>query len=131
MARPTSPSWTCTLALALLGAAPALAETPNPDVAAGRRIAERNCGGCHAVAQGFSPLADAPPFRDIHRRYPAGGLPQILQEGMVAPLRPPEEGSVPHHPRMPMAELGDDEVAALTAYLKSLEPARKAPGHKP
>ena len=90
----------------------------------GQRIAQSNCGGCHAVADGASPMADAPPFRTLHRRYPAGGLAQLLEEGMLPPDRPLEEGSQQTHPRMPTAALGSDEVAALTAYLRSLEPKR-------
>lgn len=98
-----------------------------PFISSGQRIAQRDCGGCHAVAEGPSPLADAPPFRDIHRRYPPGGLRQILQEGMIAPLDPPEEGSPRHHPRMPMVTLEEDELADLMAYLKSLEAEGPAP----
>lgn len=113
------------LSIATLGAAltivtAAVAETP--EIAAGRRLAERNCGGCHAVGAGASPHEAAPPFRDLHHRYPPGGLPQILQEGMIAPIDTQEEGSVPVHPRMPQVELGPDEVFELIAYLRSLEP---------
>ena len=41
---------------------------------------------------------------------------------MLAPTDRPEEGEAPRHPRMPQAALGEDEVAALKAYLHSLEP---------
>ena len=109
--------------IALAGAARA-AERPASDlVVAGERVAQRNCGGCHAVSGGgASPLPAAPPFRDIHRRYRAGGLEQLLREGMLQPETLPEEGSPTRHPIMPMIDLGIDEVAELTAYLKSLEP---------
>lgn len=92
------------------------------DPTGGRAIAQRNCGGCHAVAQGLSPLPDAPPFRDLWGRYPQGRLDLVLEEGMLRPSRMPEEGSPRVHPRMPMADLGEDEVAALRAYLSSLDP---------
>lgn len=87
-------------------------------------VAQRNCGTCHAVAPGsdLSPLADAPPFATLYQRYPPGGLDQILTEGMLAPSRPPEEGSPSRHPRMPMVKLDDDEVAQLRAYLRRLDP---------
>lgn len=118
-------------ALALLAAcagggaaAPAPAAPVAATVAYGERIAERSCGGCHAVADGPSPLSDAPPFRTLHRRYPAGGLAQLLEEGMLPPTTMQEEGSRPTHPRMPVATLDPDEVSALTAYLRSLEPAK-------
>ena len=95
-------------------------------IAAGRVVARRNCGGCHATGQGASPLAGAPPFRELYRRYPAGGLEQLLQEGMLAPEEAPEEGSARRHPRMPQVSLGPDEVANLKAFLQSLEPGRQA-----
>jgi mono/diheme cytochrome c family protein len=111
-------------ALVALGGVAHAGERPASDlVIAGERVAQRNCGGCHAVAgEGASPLALAPPFRDIHLRYRAGGLEQLLREGMLQPESMPEEGSPPRHPIMPMIDLGVDEVAELTAYLKSLEP---------
>ena len=105
----------CTLA----GAQP---QREPPGISGGQRIAERNCGGCHAVGSGDSKLADAPPFRTLHDRYPPGGLDEILQEGMLRPSRMPEDGSPKFHPRMPMADLDDDETAQLKAYLRSLDP---------
>jgi mono/diheme cytochrome c family protein len=112
------------IAAILLSSGGALAADRTGDIAAGKRVAQRYCGSCHAVAKGGSPLHDAPPFRDLHKRYREGGLPQLLREGMLQPQRMPEEGSPRRHPRMPMAVLEDDEVTQLTAYLKSLEPSR-------
>jgi len=97
--------------------------TPPPARAfGGQGIAQRNCGICHAVDARPSPLSDAPPFATLYRRYPPGGLDQILTEGMLAPSRKPEEGSPDPHPRMPMVELDEDEVAQLKTYLRSLDP---------
>lgn len=96
-------------------------------VTAGLGLAKRHCSGCHAIAEGPSPLPDAPPFARLHRRYGAGCLDVLLREGMLSPLRPPEEGGPPRHPRMPMAVLDDDERASLTAYLRSLDPRRNPP----
>lgn len=93
-----------------------------PSVPAGRRLAQRHCGGCHAVGEGVSPLPDAPTFPTLHHRYRAGCLDQALSQGMLAPLRPPEEGAAEGHPRMPMRALADDELADLRAYLRSLDP---------
>lgn len=85
---------------------------PRDGFALGRAIAKRDCGGCHAVDhQGDSPLAGAPRFRDLHRRYPVEQLGEALAEGIV----------VGHGP-MPVWVFGPQEVEALTAYLKSLEP---------
>jgi len=92
------------------------------DVAAGRAIAARNCGVCHATAAGRSPLPDAPPFRRLYRRYRPGGLGALLQEGMLPPDEPADEGAQVRHPRMPIVPLGPDEVAELKAYLRSLDP---------
>ncbi len=117
--------------LALTACAGGVAAEPAPVAATsgdpfyGKQVAERSCGGCHAVSHGPSPMAGAPAFSDLHRRYPVGGLPQLLQEGMVLPSdRMQEEGSRYTHPRMPAVQLGPDEIEALTAYLRSLEPKR-------
>lgn len=108
-----------------VAAEPAPATPPVADAFYGRQVAERSCGGCHAVSHGPSPMAEAPAFIDLHRRYPVGGLSQLLQEGMLLPSdRMQEEGSRYTHPRMPAVPLGPDEIAALTAYLRSLEPKR-------
>jgi len=90
----------------------------------GERLAQRACGGCHAVRGTKSPLPDAPPFARLYQRYAAGGLDALLDEGMLAPADPPEEGSPRTHPRMPMARFDDDQRADLKAYLQSLEPKR-------
>lgn len=105
-----------------LMAACAASSAEAPQAAAGRAVAQRACGGCHAAGEGPSPLAEAPPFRLLYRRYPPGGLEQLLQEGMLAPERPQEEGSPERHPRMPQVAMDPDEVAALKAFLRSLEP---------
>ena len=110
------------IAVATAMAAGGVQAAPPAAISSGQRVAQRSCGGCHAVAAGKSPLADAPPFRDLYRRYPAGGLDALLAEGMLAPARPPEEGGRPSHPRMPTAALDVDQVADLTAYLHGLEP---------
>jgi cytochrome c len=107
---------------ALLLAACASQAAEAPDVAAGRRIAERDCGGCHAIANGKSRLADAPAFADLHRRYGPNGLEGLLTGGMLTADPSLEEGNLPGHPRMPQRRLGPDERAYLTAYLRSLEP---------
>ncbi len=107
----------------------ALGQVADPSQGAapsGQRLAQRHCGGCHAVTGPASPLADAPPFAQLFKRYRPGQLDAILAEGMLAPRQRPEEGSPTGHPRMPMAQLDDDEVADLKAYLRSLDPRQKA-----
>lgn len=93
--------------------------------ASGERLAQRHCGGCHAVRGTQSPFPDAPPFAGLHLRYPPGGLDTILSQGMLYPERPPEEGSPPSHPRMPTVRFDDDQRADLKAYLLSLDPRRR------
>jgi mono/diheme cytochrome c family protein len=103
-----------------VGAAQAATST---DVIAGRRIAQENCGGCHAIGPGRSPSPAAPPFRNLYHRYRPGGLNRLLQEGMLADTSQ-EEGSIALHPRMPSRRLDPDQVASLKAFLHSLDPRR-------
>jgi hypothetical protein len=99
------------------GGAPVMAAT-GPDAAAGRIVAQRACGGCHAVAEGPSPLAVAPPFRTLRSR---GAIDALLERGMLADHPPSlEEGRRPPHPDMPQVTLGPDEVAHLKTYLHAL-----------
>ncbi len=80
-------------------------------VAEGRQIAEARCGACHATGRtGTSPRDGAPPFRDLHSRYPVDDLAESLAEGIVT-----------GHPEMPEQSLSAEDVTALIAYLKSLE----------
>lgn len=103
------------LLLALTAAALcACAATPDPDgrLANGRRIAERDCGGCHATGprphRGASP--DAPAFARLGSRFDMESVTRALSQGMLT-----------GHPRMPLIKLDADELADLTAYLKSIQ----------
>ncbi len=83
-----------------------------PNVAAGHRLAMRLCGECHAVdGFGKSPLADAPPFRDLPARYNMATFTRAYADGMFV-----------GHARMPKVDLGADELKELQAYLSSLTP---------
>jgi mono/diheme cytochrome c family protein len=95
------------LSLAVL-AAPA----PPEDIAAGRSIAIRNCGECHAVDVG-SPgrMPGAPPFAALYKTFPPEHLAEALEKGWLADL-----------PHMKAFDLGPDERAALAAYVISLQP---------
>jgi mono/diheme cytochrome c family protein len=86
---------------------PAAAE----DIAKGRELAEVNCSPCHQVAaEGESPLAAAPPFRELGRRYPVTDLEEALVEGITTA-----------HPRMPEFAFEPADAAALIAYLQSIQ----------
>jgi mono/diheme cytochrome c family protein len=77
----------------------------------GRTLARAHCARCHAVGRsGTSPLAAAPPFRDLHTRYPVEELAESLAEGIRT-----------GHPSMPEFRFDPDQAQSLIAYLKSLE----------
>jgi mono/diheme cytochrome c family protein len=114
----------CSILIGLLSGAVAPA-AELADVAAGRRVAEQSCGGCHATGAGPSPLADAPPFRMLYLRYPPEGLGRLLQEGMIAPQEPRDEAPEVFHPRMPVVDLDSGQISDLRTYLESLAPHGK------
>ncbi len=72
---------------------------------------QTNCGQCHAIGRfGTSPLAIAPPFRQLHENYPVEDLAEALAEGIVV-----------GHPSMPQFQLDPGQIDDVIAYLKSLE----------
>jgi mono/diheme cytochrome c family protein len=76
----------------------------------GRAFAQIACSRCHAIGPtGDSPLAEAPPFRVLHQRYPIEDIEESLAEGIKT-----------GHP-MPEFQLDNTEITDLLAYLKSLE----------
>ena len=80
-------------------------------VARGAALAQTRCAACHATGStGASPMVEAPPFRDLHTRYPVRFLQEALAEGLTTA-----------HPAMPQVELQPDEIRDLIAYLESLE----------
>jgi mono/diheme cytochrome c family protein len=85
--------------------------TPSrPDRAAGRDLADEHCARCHAVGRrGASPMAKAPPFRDIHRKYPVDYLEEAFGEGTTG-----------NHLGMPDFTFDPRQVTDLLAYIKSL-----------
>ncbi len=94
------------------------------DVSAGRAVAQRYCATCHHIADGESPLEDAPPFASLKDRYGAGGLAELLEKGMIKDRpHPLQEGKRLVHPRMPAFPLREDEVVALADYLRTFETA--------
>jgi mono/diheme cytochrome c family protein len=102
------------VASALLALAPGLAQQLEPRAQRGRTFAQTNCVQCHAIGKiGESPLKVAPPFRDLHKRYPVESLAEALSEGIVT-----------GHPSMPQFRLDVAQINDLLAYLKSLEPAQ-------
>jgi mono/diheme cytochrome c family protein len=83
---------------------------PN-DVELGFIFAREHCATCHAILKtGESPEKLAPPFRDLHLRYPVEYLAEALGEGIRT-----------GHPMMPEFQLDPDQIESLIAYLKTLE----------
>jgi cytochrome c len=81
------------------------------DLERGRAILEENCSRCHAVdVEGASPLAAAPPFRTLGERYPIADLEEALAEGILT-----------GHPAMPELSFEPADVAAIIAYIQSLQ----------
>lgn len=94
---------------ALLPAAAVKAEDGNP--AMGQKLAQEWCARCHAIGPyGASPLAIAPPFRELHLRYNVEDLAESLAEGILV-----------GHPTMPAFRFDPDQIENFIAYLKSLE----------
>ncbi len=87
------------------------AQAQDSRVERGRMFAQTYCASCHAVGRvGESPLRIAPPFRQLHLRYPVRELAESLAEGIVTA-----------HPTMPAARLDVGQIGDLIAYLESLE----------
>jgi hypothetical protein len=55
-------------------------------------------------------LAIAPPFRELHKRYPVEDLEEALAEGIST-----------RHPAMPEFRLEPSQIDDFIAFLKSLE----------
>jgi cytochrome c len=87
-----------------LGASPA-------EIAAGQKMAEEQCGTCHAVARDTqSPMRNAPPFSYLGRNYPISSLAEALAEGIIT-----------GHDGMPEWELEPAEIRGLLGYIQSVQ----------
>lgn len=83
----------------------------DPQQQRGFTLAKANCARCHSIDKvTASPLTLAPPFRELHRRYPVESLEEALGEGIVT-----------GHPNMPEFRLDPGQVGDLIGYLKWLE----------
>jgi mono/diheme cytochrome c family protein len=70
-----------------------------------------NCARCHATDRvSPSPLAIAPPFRELHKRYPVESLQEAFAEGIQT-----------GHQNMPEFRLGPDQIGDVIAFFKTLE----------
>ena len=97
------------LAATLIMTSSALAVTPAEQ--RGRNFVTLNCSRCHSVDKVTpSSLKIAPPFRDLHRKYPIETLQESLAEGIYT-----------GHPTMPVFTLAPDQINDVLSYLKTLE----------
>jgi mono/diheme cytochrome c family protein len=88
----------------------AIAEQSNLELR-GEELVSAQCARCHAIARsGESPHSAAPPFRTLSRRYPVDALAESLAEGLSV-----------GHSDMPEFVFEADEIAAILAYLNSIQ----------
>ncbi len=93
-------------AIALTGVNPAEAS-----VQRGLTIARAKCARCHSIDKSSaSPLKAAPPFRELHKRYPVESLEEPLGEGIVT-----------GHADMPELRLEPRQISDFIEFLKTLE----------
>ena len=77
----------------------------------GLNFLRANCARCHSVDKvTVSPLAIAPPFRELHKRYPIESLQEAFAEGITT-----------GHQNMPEFRLELDQIRDVIAYFKTLE----------
>ena len=100
------------LLLSMTGLAGAAeAQGLNPAEQRGMNFVRTNCARCHAIDKvSPSPLKIAPPFRELHRRYPVETLQEAFAEGIVTA-----------HPTMPEFRLDPGNIVDVIAFLKTLE----------
>jgi cytochrome c len=97
------------LASTLVLSVPSQAEGGDPKL--GLVLAQEWCAKCHSVGlYGTSPLSEAPPFRELHKRYDVEDLAESLAEGILV-----------GHPTMPAFRFDPDQIDNLITYLKTLE----------
>ena len=86
---------------------------PGPgDANRGAELARAHCGRCHGLGRtGESPNPQAPPFRELARRYPLENLEEALAEGI----------SVGHEGvEMPEFQFAPEQIDDLLAFIRGL-----------
>jgi mono/diheme cytochrome c family protein len=81
------------------------------NVQRGTVIARTYCMKCHSIDRvSPSPMTIAPPFRDLHKKYPVERLEESLAEGVVT-----------GHPTMPEFRFDADQIGDFIAFLNTLK----------
>jgi mono/diheme cytochrome c family protein len=89
---------------------PALAQQ-SPAAQRGLTFVRVHCVQCHSIDKASeSTLTIAPPFRDLHLKFPIESLRRRLSEGITA-----------SHPTMPQFRLEADQINDVIAYLETLQ----------
>jgi mono/diheme cytochrome c family protein len=89
------------------------------ELSRGRALVDVNCARCHAVGtEGRSPHPQAPPFRILSERYPIEALEEALAEGISV-----------GHPDMPEFVVEPEQIAAILAYIESIQEQRPPHGN--
>lgn len=82
-----------------------------PNLTAGQSLAETRCAHCHAVDRtGESPIAGAPAFRHLGRKWPVENLAEALAEGIVV-----------GHPAMPAFAFSPPEIDDFLGWLQAIQ----------
>ncbi len=77
------------------------------DAAAGRRVADAWCVGCHSVGdENKAPMLDVPPFPDIARTR----TPDQIRAFLAKP-----------HPAQPLFRLSPQDIENLAAFIAGLK----------
>jgi mono/diheme cytochrome c family protein len=107
-------TFVATSCLAVLAASNASAETRAQFIEKGRVILEANCARCHGIGKDdASKHPEAPPFREVVKRYPPENLAEALAEGISS-----------GHPDMPEFVFQSPEIEAIVSYLGTLAPLK-------
>lgn len=80
-------------------------------VARGRALVEANCSRCHALTRtDVSKHPEAPALHTLWERYPIDALEEAFAEGIYV-----------GHPDMPEFIADPDQIAAIIAYIESIQ----------
>ena len=86
---------------------------PSPDALfeRGKALVKENCTQCHAIeAKGKSSHAEAPPFRELLKRYPIDALEEGFADRIYST-----------HPDMPVFKVNPEQLDTILYYIASIQ----------